>query len=291
MLPHMQSLLLSLLALVTGYLAAWFVWGAALPWLLLLLLGGAALWTFAPRRGQGGWTFSRSLLTAVLLGLSLWVIGAAVAWVPIILSPQNPLPIGALALVPLLLAGAGVVAACLALVAQMAGRARRENGQPVLVPWLWVAGVLAFAALPPVRVDCRGLRADPWLAYDSDFRGRAGRNFWGNHPERIPNRAELPADLSGLEVSVGAARCTQDGAGRSRPFSFRASQPLLVVQLSEYGGQRRTFHAAFTPGEHRKLTPWTKGKWQPFYPANIVDYVAWEAVPLIQEWPQGLRQP
>lgn len=277
-----------LLAPVLGYLAAWFFWGVPLPWMLALLLGGAALWTFAPRRGQGGWTFSRSFLTVILLGLSLWILGAGVLWVPVIRSPDNPFPIGEPHLLALLLAGAAVIAASLAMVFQMASRASREQGQPVVVPWLWLAGCVAFALLPAVRVDCRGLDRDSFLSSSSGFSGAAGRNYWGNHPERITGRAQLPADLGGLEVQGGATSCTRDAAGRSRVFSFRASEPQILVRLSEYGGARRTFYALFSVGQHQQLTPWKAGKWVSIMHAGITNYLAWRNVPVVEGWPAGI---
>lgn len=248
--------LVPLLAPLLGYLVCWFFWGVPLPWMLLLLLGGAALWTFVPRKGQGGWTFSRAFLTVILLGLSLWVIGAGVVGVMMVSLPNNPLPIGWPQLAPLLLAGAGVVAACWAMISQMAGRVSRERGQPVVVPWLWLAGMLAFAFFPAVRVDCRGLDSD---TYRRDQRGFLSANggYWARHPEQLPGRAELPAGFIPAGVATGVARCDQDARGRPRTFSFRAASPLLLVYLSDRQGPgQRYVAAAFTPGDHRKLTRW-----------------------------------
>lgn len=276
------------LAFGLGYLVSWFVWGAALPALLALWLGGAALWTFAPRRGQGGWTFSRSFFTASLLGLVLWLGAAGTLTVRMVLSPDNPLPYSFWGLLPTLLLGGAVAAAALAMVSQMVGRARREKGQPVLVPWLWLAGCVAFALLPAVRVDCRGLDRDSFLSSSSGFSGAAGLNYWGRHPERITGRGQLPADLGGLEVHAGAAFCTRDAAGRSRVLSFRASQPQILVRLSEYGGERRNFYALFSVGGHQQLTPWKAGKWVSIGPADLTDYPAWRGVSVVKEWPAGI---
>lgn len=276
------------LAFALGYLVSWFVWGVPLPALLALWLVGAALWTFVPRRGQGGWTFSRSFFTAVLLGLVLWLIGAGVTGLRLALSPENPLPFSSWTLFALLLLGGAVVAAALALVTQMVGRASRENGQTVLTPWLWLAGCAAFAVLPAVRVDCRELGSDSFLSSSSGFSGAAGRNYWGNHPDRITGRAQLPARLGGLEVSGGATSCTRDAAGRSRVFSFRASSPQILVRLSEYDGARRTFYALFSPGQHQQLTPWKAGKWVSIGPGDITNYLAWGGVRVVENWPAGM---
>lgn len=276
------------LAFALGYLASWFVWGVPLPALLALWLGGAALWTFAPRRGQGGWTFSRSFFTVALLGLVLWLVEAGVVGLRMVLSPNNPLPYSFWGLLPALLLGGAIIAAALALVTQMVGRATREKGQPVLVPWLWLAGCAAFALLPAVRVDCRGLDRDSFLSSSSGFSGVAGRNYWGNHPERITGRAQLPADLGGLEVQGGAAFCMRDAAGRSRVLSFRASQPQILVRLSEYDGARRNFYALFSVGAHQQLTPWKAGKWVSIMHADLTNYLAWGGVRVVENWPAGM---
>lgn len=257
--------LLPPLALASGYLLCWLFWGAPLWAMLLLLFGGAALWTLVPRRGpelssgQGGWTFSRSLLTVLLLSLSLWVIGAGVVGVSMVASPDNPLPLGWPQLLPLLLAGGGVVAASLAGVTRLAGRAGRERGRPVILPWLWLAGVLGFALFPAVTVDCRNIDADPYRSHRSGFLGASRDQFyWARKPHLIPGRAELGADLQIESIFSAVTHCSRDARGRPRLFSWRASAPLLVLYLEQGQGARRRYDAAvFTPGEHRKLTRWT----------------------------------
>lgn len=293
------SRLLPLLAFIAGYLGCWFFWGAALPWMLALLFGGAALWTFAPRPGaplsrrQGGWTFSRSLLTVLLLGLSLWVIGAGIMGVSLVSSPDNPLPLGWPQLLPLLLAGGGVVAACLALIARVAGRAGREGGTPVVLPWLWIAGVLAFALFPAVRVDCRGINADPYRSDSSGFLGAsAGQIYWARKPHLIPDRAELGADLQIEGIYSAVTHCSQDARGRPRLFSWRASAPLLVVYLEQGRGTGRRYDAAvFTPGEHRKLTRWTAVPSPYQVGAEIMPYRVpfWAVRRVLPELPAELR--
>lgn len=260
-----SSLVLTLLALPLGYLLCWFFWGAPLWVMLLLLFGGAALWTLGPRQGpegtgqQGGWTFSRSLLSAALLGLGVWVLGALWTGAVLVSSPDNPLPLGWPQLLPLLLAGAGVVAASLAGITQVAGRAGREPGRPVVRPWLWLAGVIGFALFPAVTVDCRNIDLDPYRSYRSGFLGvSADQFYWARKPHLIPGRAELGPDLQVQSIYSAVTHCSRGARGRPRLFSWRASAPLLVLYLEQgRGAQRRYDAAVFTPGEHLKLTRWT----------------------------------
>ncbi len=141
-------------------------------------------------------------------------------------------------------------------------RLAKTPGSPLraspAAPFLLGAGVLLFAFFPAVRVDCRGLQADSFLSHGSGFSGpSATQSFWARTPGLIPDRAELPDDFVVDGVSASVTRCFQDGRGRPRPLGFRASEPLLVVHLTErVRPGMRASAAVFTPGEHRKLTPW-----------------------------------
>lgn len=225
----------------------WFLWGA--PWPLLVITALAGMWAWAAASGQQT-ALGRSVGAVLLIGLTLWLVWAAWAYGGMALSPNNPLPFGfpfvVLAALPALL--------LLSLVWRDWRTVAAHLRHAPAASWLWLAGCLALALWPPVQVDCRGMAyTDTYLKSSGEMQGFAGQNVWSKHPEQVPGRAELPADFRIGDVDAAVTHCT-------RPFSFQASRPLIVMFLAEQGqpGRGRTYSAVFSAGDHRKLTPWTR---------------------------------
>ncbi|RTR30826.1 spermidine synthase family protein [Deinococcus radiophilus] len=237
---------LPLLALASGYLVTWFLWGVWWPWLLVCAVIGALAWAEATGSGRA---FGRSVGGVALAGATLWGAFALVAYGRMALSPHNPLPFGPLGVLVSAALPASVLAALWWL---WRTRPARTPAAPPLAPWLWLLGAVALALFPPVRIDCRGMKqTESFLKYDSGFTGFAGENDWSRHPEQMPGRSELPADWVVGDVDAAITHC-------SRPLSFRASEPLLVAFVQEPGyNNPRSYAAVFTPGDHERLTPWT----------------------------------
>lgn len=292
--------LLTFLALPLGYLAAWFFWGVPLPVMLLLLFGGAFIWMRLPGRASG-WTFPRSLATVVLVGFIGWVVYWAFAGIVLISAPENPLPIGWPVLIILLLVGVAAIVASVYGLARLSKSAQQEQNTPqgrqtnLLAPWLWLAGVLAFAFFPAVRVDCRGLNADTYRTYQNGFLSADG-GYWARHPTQIPNRDQIPSDFFAPfkpeAVTIAVARCAEDAKGRNRLFSLRASAPVIVVYLMDQRGPSRVYYAAaFTPQDHQKLTPWraVPNPWTLWQSGMLYFNPAWQVDHVLPELPEPLR--
>lgn len=244
-----RAAVLTFLALPTGYLLCWFLYGVPAEIMVLVLLVGAAAFAYGVRRDRGVGAFLTLLLT-VGLGVALIV---GVFALPILAGNGETLVL-APPVAGLLLLTLGV----LVVFRRRMGAARRVALTTPLAPWLWGMGLLLFAFFPAVRVDCRGLQTGPWMTYDGGFTsGTLGKRLWAAQPDLIPDRAELPAAFVVDDVRSSVTRCFQDDRGRPRPLSFRASAPLLAVHLIERVRPGMDAYAAvFTPGEHRKLTPW-----------------------------------
>ncbi|MDO4264736.1 MAG: hypothetical protein Q4C67_11115 [Deinococcus sp.] len=225
----------------------WFLWGV--PWLFLVAFALAGMWAWAAASGQQG-ALGRSVGTALMVGVTLWVLWAVWAYGSMTLSPHNPLPFSFLFV---LLAALPALLLLSPFWRDWRTVAAHLRHAPA-APWLWLAGGLALALWPPLRVDCRGMAyTDTYLKSSSEMQGFAGQNVWSKHPEQVPGRTELPADFRIGDVDAAVTHCT-------RPLSFRASQPFVVMFLAEQEEPRRgrTYSAVFSAGDHRKLTPWTR---------------------------------
>lgn len=238
------------LALLLGYLAAWFVWGIAPGLMLLLLLGGAVAWSWQAGGLPAVARFGHELTRLVLIGLTLWGLWALLAYGGMTLSSQNPLPFGPLGLLVI----AGFLATQLGFLWWLWRSWRPGPAVRPLAAWAWLLGMLAFAFFPAVRVDCRGLKDDPYLRYIVGVPQR-----WPKHPEEIPGREELPAGFTFTETTPAVTGCFQSSSGRSRLFSFAAGAPQVVVFLTDLNGTGQTSYAAlFSLPGHQKLTRWTR---------------------------------
>lgn len=244
--------LLYLLAPLTGYLAAWFVWGITPGLMLLILLGGAVIWSWQAGGLATFKHFGHELTRLVLIGLTLWGLWALLAYGGMTLSSQNPLPLGP--------GGVLVIAGFLAVPLSFSWRLwqRWQPGPSVrpLAAWGWLLGMLAFAFFPAVRVDCRGLKDDPYLRYIVGVPQR-----WPKHPEEIPGREELPAGFTFTETTPAVTGCFQRVSGRSRLFSFAASAPQVAVFLTDLNTvdqSNYSYAALFSLPGHQKLTHWTR---------------------------------
>ncbi|GAA5511672.1 hypothetical protein Dcar01_00384 [Deinococcus carri] len=278
-----------LLALPLGYLLGWFLYGIAAPALLLTVLGAALLLSVVAGRGRGVAGFLRLLLLLLLSGVMAGVAGGVLTLFAFVTSPDNPLPVGLPQALVAAVLGLAVVLACVWLLRRLA-RSAPEGARATspAAPWLLVAGVLLFAFFPAVRVDCRGMQADSFLSYSSGFSGiSAAQSYWARKPHLIPNRAQLPADFGVDSVRASVTRCFQDARGRPRPLSFRASAPLLVVHLMErVRPGMQSYAAVFTPGDHRKLTPWMRaeppyGQLRPHKPYFFPGWVVYPELPTL----------
>ncbi|MBZ9711836.1 hypothetical protein [Deinococcus multiflagellatus] len=285
--------LLTVLALPLGYGLGWFLFG--LPGGVVLAAGlGAALGLAAGVGGARGVAGFLRLLALLLLAAGmLWLLGGGLLLLGMTTSPNNPLPIG--------LGGALVLLGPGAVLLWLLGTLARRlaQGAPPLLaspaaPFVLVGGAVLFAFAPAVRVDCRGLQGDSFLRPDSGFSGAsAAQTFWARRPALIPGRAELPADFVVDGVRASVTRCFRDQQGRPRPLTLRASAPLLVVHLTErVRPGMRAYAAVFTPGEHRKLTPWQPT--EPPYSAQRVHrpyhWPGWVVFPDLPELPPALEQ-
>lgn len=260
-------LLHAVLAFVTGYLVMWFLWGLPWPW-----LAGAAFvgtWAWASLQGVlGVGGFIRAACGWTLAGLTLWWVGAFVTFGSLTLgNTASHFPIGFPHVVLLAIPPAAVL--------WLLWRLWRRGGYSVrggpLTPWAWLLGLLTLMTLPPVRIDCRGLTlTDSYMQYD--FSGWEGVSGWSKADVTLPDRHEWPADFEPDFLSAVAVRCT-------RPLSFHASQPLIVLQASESVMNGREYAAVFTPFTHEKLTPWTQLK-QPFGGED------WHSAYVPQLWPR-----
>ncbi|WP_146160557.1 hypothetical protein [Deinococcus arcticus] len=253
-----RAFLFPLLALPLGYGLGWGLFGLPGGAVLAVVFGAALALAAGASGARGVAGFLRVLALLVLTAGGLWLLGGGLLLVGMVRSPHNPLPIGLNGALALL--GVGAVAAGLlgTLAWRLARSAPASLRASPAAPWLLGAGVLLFAFAPAVRVDCRGLQTDSFLRPGSGFSGAsADQRYWARKPSLIPGRAELPASfvIDGVQASV--TRCFQDRHGRPRPLSLRPSAPLLVVYLTErVRPGMRAYAAVFTPGEHRKLTPW-----------------------------------
>lgn len=242
-----------LLALPVGYLLGWFVFGLSpLPLALLLL---TLMLGLAWAEGGGSGLKDFAVLLGILAGLALFLgslvalrsmfsLGSGYEWTGFLL----PLTLLALLL--------SLMLPTLLLVWL---RRTERTLQTTPAPWLLLAGVLAFAFFPAVRVDCRGLQADDFLSFQSDFQSHARVPRWVEHPEQVPDRAELPAAFKMEHVRAGVVGCQR------RIFSFDRVRPLLVVHLTEkVQPGMKAYAAAFSVGDHRKLTRWVAVRDMPF---------------------------
>lgn len=128
----------------------------------------------------------------------------------------------------------------------------RRNSQTLrtpAAPWLLLGGVLVFAAVPAVRVDCRGLQEDDFLSYGSDFQGSLTGPRWVRQPAQLPDRNELPADFVVAGVSAGVVGCQRT------PFSWERVQPLLLVRLTDKVQPGMTTYAAAQRGRPPQADP------------------------------------
>ncbi|MPY65313.1 hypothetical protein F8S09_01200 [Deinococcus sp. SDU3-2] len=280
-----RAAVLTLLALPLGYLLGWLLYGVPEEIVLLVVLIGAAAFAYAVRQDRGVIAFFTLLLT---LGLGVGLVLGVIA-VPILAGNSETLVAAPLIAGLLLLALVG-----LGVFRRRVGVALRLALTTPLAPWLWMAGILLFAFFPAVRVDCRGLQADPWMDYGGGFTyGTVGKRLWAAQPGLIPDRAELPDDFVVDDVRSSVTRCFQDAQGRPRPLSFRASAPLLVVHLTgPVQPGMDAYAAVFTPGDHRKLTPWARtetpySEMTKHYPYL---YPGWVVFPFLPELPPELER-
>lgn len=278
-----RAALMTLLALSLGYGLGWFLYGAPAEIMVLVLLVGAAAFASAVQRDRGVGAF-----LTLLLGVGLALVLGVFA-IPVFAGNGETL-----ILAPLV---AGLVLLTLVLLVAFrhrVGSALRLAPSTPLAPWLWLAGILMFAFFPAVRVDCRELQADPWMDYVGGFTyGTSGKRLWARQPDLIPDRAELPADFVVDDVRSSITRCFQDDRGRPRPLTFRASAPLLVVHLTERVQPGMAAYAAvFTPGEHRKLTPWvpTEPPYSGVTKHSPYLYPGWVVFPFLPTLPPELER-
>ena len=242
-----------LLALPVGYLLGWFVFGLApLPLFALLL---TLMLSLAWAEGGGSGLKDFAALLGILLGLplllgSLTVLGA-------LLRPASGFEFTGV-LFPLV--ALALLVSLIVLTPLLVWLRRTERTlRTTPAPWLLLAGVLTFAFFPAVRVDCRGLQNDDFLSFQSDFQSHARVPRWLKHPEQLPDRAELPATFKMEHVRAGVVGCQR------RIFSFDRVRPLLVVHLMEkVQPGMKAYAAAFSVGDHRKLTRWVAVRDMPF---------------------------
>ncbi|WP_189093689.1 hypothetical protein [Deinococcus ruber] len=244
-----MSSFLPAIAFISGYLITWFLFGINVFLIVPLLLIGAGIFAFAEQGTAGVVGFTLSFLLSVNLIPLGWSIYHAMNFDAFTgPNPGNSLAGKAFLYVYGILIISLIVLSILSVFIWIT----HWSLETPLDPWLYLMGVAVLAFWPVVPLDGRAVRLDYPPARVKTIYRKATRIDDSNS---IKDYQELPVGFEPTGSFIAIARCSVDRAGRPRPLSFRASDPLLLVVLFDHPIDG--FYAAlFDPKTHRKLTRW-----------------------------------